>query len=216
MEEKLKKLWDNLFVRKCINCGTAIKTTCDINVCDACNRKVSVYGQTINIPDRVVVSALPYDKHIRKHMHKFKFQEKKYLGYTFAKLLYKKIASNSWSSEIQCVTCVPMLGRRRSYNQSAVIAEQIASLLDVPFAENALVKIKNNPPLYTLTYKQKSKVVKGAYDLGEDLSFKGKTVLLVDDIYTTGSTINECRRVLNKNGAGKVYSATACYKVEKR
>ena len=185
MEQNLKKLLDNLFVRRCINCGKAIKTQCDINLCEECTVAVSKYGQTIHIEDRIVVSSLPYENHIRKHMHKFKFREKKYLGYTFAKLLYKKVKSYNWCDDIQCVTSVPMLGRKRSYNQSAVIAQQVASLLDVPFVENALVKIKNNPPLYTLTHKQRAKAVKGAYDLGNDLSLKGKNVLLIDDIYTT-------------------------------
>lgn len=213
MKRLLRRIFDVLFIRFCIVCGKSIKLHDDINLCSECINKISDYGQTIQTADRIVVSHLPYESHIRRHMIKFKFKNKKYLGYTFAKLLYERLIEYPWISEIQSVTCVPMKGRKRLYNQSAVIAEQVAEMMNVPFKENALIKIKNNPPFYTLTLKQRLKAVKGAYSIGDDKSFAGERMLLIDDIYTTGATIGECRRVLLKNGADCVYCATVCYRV---
>ena len=213
MKKFMRRTLDVLFVRFCIICGNSVKAHDKINVCENCMNRISNYGQTIQIADRIVVSRLPYEKHIRKHMFKFKFRNKKYLGYTFAKLLYERLIEYPWISEIQSVTCVPMKGRKRNYNQSAVVAEQVAEMMNVPFKENALIKVKNNPPFYMLTLKQRLKAVKGAYSIGDDKSFVGEKMLLIDDIYTTGATIGECRRVLLRNDADSVYCATVCYPV---
>lgn len=213
MKKLIRQVLDGLSVRFCIVCGKPVKIRDDINLCEKCADKISNYGQTIHTADRIVASRLPYEKHIRRHIIKFKFRNKKYLGYTFAKLLYERLIQYPWISEIQSVTCVPMKGRNRAYNQSAVVAEHVAELMNVPFKENALIKIKNNPPFYTLTLKQRLKAVKGAYSIGDDKSFVGERILLIDDIYTTGATIGECRHVLLKGGADCIYCATVCYHV---
>ena len=215
MKDFIRKFLDFLFVRRCIVCGKGMEVYADICLCDKCEKYISRYGYSVSTPGSETVSPLPYTGNIRKAMGRFKFNNKKYLGRTFGELLYRRLAEMPWICDVECIVCVPMRGRDRLYNQSAVIADEVAQRLNIPFYENALIKVKNNKPFYRLTYKERLKLIKGAFDVGEDLFFADKKVLLIDDIRTTGITLSECKRVLLKNGASKVYSATVCFGVPK-
>ncbi len=211
MKSLVRRLLDVLYVRPCVVCGRPVRISDEINLCARCADAVPRLGQTNKTADRIIVSALPYENNIRRAMSKFKFRNKKYYGHTFARLLHERLRIEEWYGDIDCVTCVPMKGRIRLYNQSAVVAEQVAELMGVPFAQDALVKVKDNPPFYKLKHSERLRLIKGAFDVGGDTAFVGRSVLLVDDIYTTGVTMSECRRVLLKNGAAAVYCATVCY-----
>lgn len=212
MNSFIRRLLDVFYVRPCVVCGRPVRVTDEINLCHRCVEIVPKFGQTVTTADRITVSVLPYDKYIRRAMTRFKFKNKKYYGYTFAELIYRRLMQYDWYKNVDCVVCVPMKGRDRMYNQAAVIAEQVAERIGIPFIENALVKVKDNPPFYRLGRIERLKMIKGAFDI-EDLSFVGKRVLLVDDVYTTGATVGECRRILMLNGAEKVFCTTVCYGV---
>ena len=213
MNRFVKRVLDILFVRPCIICGKPVKTSDEINLCADCDNAVHQYGQTVSVPGRIVISVLPYEKYIRRAMFRFKFGNKKYYGYTFGELIYKRIKQFDWHENIDCVVCVPMKGRDRMYNQAAVIAGHVSCRMGIPFEENVLVKIKDNPPFYRLGKNERLKLVKGAFDICDNNSIRDKRILLIDDIYTTGATIGECRRVLMMNGAAEVFCVTACYGV---
>ena len=213
MKNLLKRILNIVFVRHCVVCGKTVSVNCRLNLCKCCETKTNTFGYTVDTYGKISVSVLPYENHIRKYIKKFKFSGRKYLGETFAEVLNDRLRTFPWYSMIDCVTCVPMKGRNRPYNQSSIIGEHIAKRMGVPFKEDALRKLKNNPPFYKLTIKERLKALKGAYDVGDDKSFSGETVLLIDDIYTTGLTLEACRQVLLKNGAKTVYSATVCYGV---
>lgn len=215
MKKIVRKFLDFFYVRRCIVCGKGIKVNEDICICDKCRIEIRRFGYNVTTDGSEVVSPLPYTGNIRRAMWRFKFNNKKYLGRTFGELLYRRLKMTPWIDDVDYIVCVPMCGRNRLYNQSAVIAQEVAERLNIPFCENALIKVKNNRPFYRLTYKERLNLVKGAYDVGEDLSFAGKNVLLVDDIRTTGITLDECKRVLVKNGASKVFCTTVCFGVPK-
>ncbi len=202
---------DILYVRPCVMCGKPVRVSDEMNLCAGCRRRVPRFGMTVNTPGSLTVAVLPYSGYTRRAMFKFKFRGKKYYGFTFGKLIYNRLREMPWNKNIDCVICVPMMKGKRPYNQSAVIAECVANHLGLPFEGDALVKTKDNPPFYKLKYKERLRLVKGAYDIGGSACFAGKNVLLIDDIYTTGSTLNECRRVLLMNGAKEVFCAAACY-----
>lgn len=211
MSDFVRRVLNVLYVRPCVICGRPVRVADNINLCRRCVNAVDRYGQTIKTSGRITVSVLPHEKFARRAMNRFKFKNKKYYGFTFAKLIHNRLRTCGWYGNIECVLCVPMGKRNRLYNQSAVIASQVAERIGVPFAENALIKVKDNPPFYKLSRAERIRAIKGAFDVGDDLSFVGKRVLLIDDIYTTGTTVGECRRVLLMNGAAEVYCATACY-----
>lgn len=97
--------------------------------------------------------------------------------------------------------------RVRGFNQSEVLAERIAKILSLPII-NALSCVKSAHSQHKIKdYKERFKNVKGIYKANG--AFDGKTLLLVDDIMTTGATLNECAAVLLRAGADKIYCVTA-------
>jgi len=211
MKNFLRRILDFVFVRRCVVCGALVKVSDKINICNRCEKKLERLGQTRIVSGNIIVSPLPYVKHVRKAMIKFKFRNKKYYGYTFANLIHRRLMEFEWYPDIQCIVCVPMKNRKRAYNQSAVIAENLSDFMKVPFDEGALYKVKDNPPFYKLKRAERLKLIRGAFEAGNTEHFNGKTVLLIDDIYTTGVTADEAMRILLLNGASKVYCATACH-----
>lgn len=211
MSRFIRRLLDFISVRRCVLCGRGVGVGRDMSVCAECGEKIRFLGKTSFASGGTTVSVLPYDGFVRKAMFKFKFRNKKYYGYTFGRLVGERVGEFDWCGELDCAVCVAMKGRKRLYNQAAVIAERAAEVLGIPFCENALVKVKNVPPFYRLDAKERAKAASGAFKVGDTDAVKGKCVLLIDDISTTGTTLNECRNVLLSGGAAKVYCATLCY-----
>lgn len=94
--------------------------------------------------------------------------------------------------------------KQRGYNQSAIIANNLAKTFNIEYKENVLVKIKDNKPQSELGQNERSENVKGIYMLKDPKQIYQKKILLIDDIFTTGSTANECTKVLKENFATKV------------
>ena len=104
------------------------------------------------------------------------------------------------------VTGVPLHKSRqkeRGFNQSFLIAEKVAEYLSIPFDEKVLKRVKNTKVQSGLVRRERVKNIKGAFELVGDV--KDKKVLLVDDVWTTGSTMRECVKTMKKNGAKEVW-----------
>ena len=100
--------------------------------------------------------------------------------------------------------------RRRGYNQAALLARVLGGCLDVPVLENYLLRVKNTTPLKQLNPKERQNNLKKAFKITQN-DVKLKTVILIDDIYTTGSTIDEAASVLTAGGVERVcFVALAC------
>jgi ComF family protein len=93
----------------------------------------------------------------------------------------------------------PKRAKQRGYNQAELIANGVAGALGVPMVDNFLVRAKNTTPHKKMTYKQRCENLHGAFEIVPPYStIKGKRVLLIDDVFTTGATVDECARVLKK------------------
>jgi ComF family protein len=100
---------------------------------------------------------------------------------------------------------VPLHRRRlwsRGFNQSAIVARELSRRTGVPVAVDALRRIRPTPPLKGMGMRQRRRTVAGAFRANAEL--RGRTVILVDDVLTTGSTANACARVLKRAGAERV------------
>ncbi|MEE1238890.1 MAG: hypothetical protein UHO61_03080, partial [Acutalibacteraceae bacterium] len=102
---------------------------------------------------------------------------------------------------------------KRGFNQSRVLAEKIAEILGIPIADE-LVCLKNGKRQHDLFGKERFENVKGRYKA--KTGTKGKMLLLVDDIKTTGATLNECAKQLCLSGADGVYCVTALISVREK
>ncbi len=98
--------------------------------------------------------------------------------------------------------------RQRGYNQSALIAKDLAKNIESLKYENALKKKINNKKQSSLSKKERIENVKNVYEVKSREIILNKRVILFDDIYTTGATVNECKKVLEENGAKDILILT--------
>lgn len=195
-----------VFCDKVIAPGTKICKVCagsvlPVNAIHCMN--LPAFGQ--NIPCIVLYS---YENQVRDSIIRFKFHGEKRYAVFYAEQLAKLIAKQSHLPALDFVTAVPISRERkqkRGYNQSELIARKVAVLLSVPF-EDCLEKIRDNREQHLLPRLERVKNVKGVYR-ADGKKTAGKSILLIDDIVTTGSTLSECTSALLKGGAQMVICA---------
>ena len=98
--------------------------------------------------------------------------------------------------------------RTREFNQSLLLAEQLGRYLKRPVSAAVLVRVLATDPQTTLTRKERLRNLRQAFAVQNAESFVGRRVLLIDDVYTTGATLNDCAKVLLKGGASSVSALT--------
>jgi ComF family protein len=97
--------------------------------------------------------------------------------------------------------------RERGFNQSTEIAARLGKCLKLPVDRSTVLRTRATPPQAELPLKERHKNVRGAFECRGD--FSGRRILLVDDVMTTGATLNECARVVKLHGASTVRVAVA-------
>ena len=164
--------------------------------------------------------ALPYKEKAltKKLIYQFKYQPYlKELAKTLASILIEhfviseKNTDEIWNNGI--LIPVPLDKKKlkiRGYNQSEELAKELATVLQVPVISDILIKIKPTAPQMELSKEEREKNLLAAFSIkncgtSDVPQFKGKKIFLVDDVYTTGSTMEECARVLRDAGAKSVW-----------
>jgi ComF family protein len=102
----------------------------------------------------------------------------------------------------------PKRERERGYSHAQIIAKSLAVIKDVQLFDKHLVKVKNVPPQMSLAMEDRLRSVKGAFVVNRQEEVKDKVILLLDDVFTTGSTVGECSRILLEAGAQEVRALT--------
>lgn len=153
--------------------------------------------------------AFKYQDEIRNLIIKYKFEEHSYLYKTFSVfILQDKIFTEKFINKYDVIISVPIHNKRmktRGYNQSKLIAKEIAINCGKEYYDNVIIKSKNIAPQSTLDMLERVKNIKEAFSIGKNSEkISGKNVALFDDIFTTGSTVNECAKILKKIGANNV------------
>lgn len=190
---------------RCAVCGVKMRNEADY--CDNCRR----YDKYFDLNR----SPFIYEKTASDLVKKLKFGNKKYI----AKELAKAMADEYFRANSPCdfVLYVPMTKKEeneRGYNQSKLLADEVGKRIGLS-VKDYIVKVKETDRQKKLTAKERRENMKGVFDvIGAD-EIKKSSVLLIDDVFTTGATINECARVLKKAGARKVFSITAAQTVFK-
>ena len=141
-----------------------------------------------------------YEGAIRRIILQYKFQEKSYLYKTIVNFLLKNKKMFEIIKTYDTIVPVPISKKRkrtRGYNQSYLIAKDIANIVGIKLENRVLFKIKNIIEQSKLNKENRGKNIKGVYEIKNDYRIKDKKILLFDDIYTTGSTVIECCRMLN-------------------
>ena len=148
-----------------------------------------------------------YEGIIRDKLIDYKFDEKSYLYNCFTKLILNDENACRKIISYDIILSVPISKKRykkRGYNQSDLIVRKIAKKLNISYEKNCLLKIKDVIEQSKLDKEERKMNIKNVYICKHKEKLEGKKVLLVDDIYTTGSTVNECSKVLKEANVKKI------------
>ena len=144
-----------------------------------------------------------YENLIRTQIISLKFHEKPYIYQTITYFLKKMQKSFENLKKYDIIIIVPLSKQRkrdRGYNQSLLVGKEISKIIEVPIVNKILYKTKNTIPQSSLNKKQREKNAKGVYKVTNIKKIRNKKILLIDDIYTTGNTVNECAYMLIQKG----------------
>jgi ComF family protein len=151
-----------------------------------------------------------YDGLVRDMLHKFKYNGKLSLGRVLSRMMAENYPNDM--EEVELIVTVPLHAsklRKREFNQSVILASCLTGKLGVALDPFVLVKLRETRPQFEVSDEEdRSRNVKGVFSVVNPAAIKRKSLLLVDDIFTTGSTVNECARVLLKGGASRVQVLT--------
>lgn len=150
-----------------------------------------------------------YKDLIRKKIIEFKFNDKSYLYKTFSNIILKNKKICKLLNSYDIIIPVPMFEKKKSkrgYNQTELISKEIAKRLDITFNNNILFKIKENKTQSLLNYHERKQNVINVYKINdsETKNVSNKKIILFDDIYTTGFTVKECIKELEKLNPKKI------------
>lgn len=154
----------------------------------------------------------PYEGIIREKLIQYKFQNQSYLSTFFAKNLLNHKKMSRILKKYDIIIPVPMYRKKekqRGYNQTALIAKEIAKVCkSLVYDGKSLKKIKDTKMQSSLNKTERRKNIKNAYKVVNQQKIKDKKIILLDDIYTTGATANECSKVLKQSGAKEILIVT--------
>jgi len=214
--------------RNCLLCGEAIE---DAGICDDCDHKrrlllsCSVCATFVdqNEADKLCDNCLAHRRHfkmaraalpyrqLRQQILDFKYQQQTYYKRPFAALLeaaYRQHYQGIAFDAIVPLPITPLRLQERGFNQSELVTGVLARELAIKHQPQLLRRIKDTPPLHSVDCQQRRVLLKGAFLA--DKAVQSKTVLLVDDIFTTGATSDEASKQLLAAGAEAVYVLTIC------
>lgn len=143
-------------------------------------------------------------------VYQLKYQNKRAYGKVFAIEMARCFSAQIHRWQIQEIIPVPLhpkRRRRRGYNQAELLAEELGEILRIPVNKEAVFRIRNTSPQKMLDDRERTRNLKGAFGVSKQWK-PLENVLIIDDIYTTGSTIRKVSTLLRRAGAEKVYFLT--------
>jgi len=183
-------------------------------LCDQCGQPVSAPGRCVACHEYPTVidgirSVAWFDGTLRDAIHAFKYQGLTVLGQHLGELL-----AQGWERlrpEGDVIVPVPLHGKRlreRGYNQSALLARELGRHAGVPVLEGALNRVRETLPQVDLDAGQRWNNVREAFRCDNEDSIRGRAVLLIDDVCTTGATLIACAEALRPHGPASVWALT--------
>ena len=148
-----------------------------------------------------------YDGSLQDAIHRWKYQGKIALTSFFGEWMTERLYHYWDPNFFDLLIPVPLHPRRlreRGFNQALLLVKELSRRTGIPYGKKILQKGRPTVPQVNLNGVEREKEVRGAFHLIGEEEVEGKSILLVDDVYTTGSTVNECSKVLLAAGAERV------------
>lgn len=218
----------------CISCGNIIDDSRPYALCDSCVRTLKwANGRTCGKCGKILqdgygpelctdcaeidhvfekgFTCVEYGAAERDLIHRFKYKEQAYLGRKLAEIMYDRIRIEELEPDL--ILPVPMFGRKqklRGYNQAAVMASKLAKYMGVPYSAKLLLRVVETEAMSKLGAQGRRRNIREAFSVPREKAeqLAGKTILLVDDVFTTGSTADACAATLLEAGAVRVFVFT--------
>ena len=185
-----------------------------IGICGRCFDRLQRTGPTMSFDAErtadYIISPFYYADRLRDALLDHKFKDAVSYSDVFLALMEDALEGIKYMlGEFDILVPVPLSRRRvneRGYNQAELIAKPLAEFIGIEYRDDILKRNKNTRHQAGLRNYERMTNVKGAFSASEDAD--GKSVIIFDDIYTTGSTIEECAKTLKQMGAGKIIGLT--------
>ncbi len=185
----------------CAKCGKYLEA--GDNLCSDCQDRDPSFA--------ICRSVGPYTEPYRIAVKVLKFMGKKSLAYEMGCLMARVVKDEDGFWPLDLIIPVPASRgslKQRGFSQTELLARQISKSLKVPMNARVLTRVKDTPNQRELTREEREKNLLSAFDIKDKRKIEGKSILLVDDVYTTGSTIRECTKKLMEAGAARVSVVT--------
>lgn len=213
LKSYLTALKNLFFPARCLSCETRIT---NIPLCPQCLKRISFVP--FSSQDN---HTKPYDRkiHITYYkepiptlIHYFKYKSHTYLINFFSKLITQYLNNLTFNfSDYDYIVSVPMHRKKqkqRGYNQAALIAEILAKVLQLSMKNDIIIRERYSYAQTYLDYQQRLTNVCNNFIINKKLDIMGKNIIIVDDVITTGATMNECAKILKQNCCGKISAFT--------
>ena len=199
----IENILDIIYPKVCLECGKQGEQY----ICSSCLSKSKLNFKIVNIYNKdykYLVYLEKYQDNIRHKILNFKFYDEAYIGEYFIKFLLKNKSLCEFLKKFDLIIPVPMYKikkARRGYNQTELLTDSLSKTLDIECRKDILVKIRENKTQSKLHEKERIKNVKNVFSIDDADIIGNKSIILVDDIFTTGATMGECAKLLKKVGA---------------
>jgi len=214
---------DYFLPRFCSSCSIKLNTVED-TICNVCLTKIqSATEQRIDheydkkFKENNIISnffslyVFKKDKELQNAIHALKYNSKFRIGIFLGKRLAEELSNVHPDWQIDLIIPIPLHQLKkaeRGFNQSFYIAKGVNNVLKIKVTENAVKRIKYTQSQTTMNIIERKENISGAFKVKKQTMIKDKTILLIDDVITTGATISECGETLLRAGANKVYAAS--------
>jgi ComF family protein len=213
----LRKVWnivlDIFFPPLCLGCRQYLNDAEKPNLlCEKCFTNIDIYAVPFRIsPDFTLSAAGSYDNEaLRALIHYFKYKGFLAAKKPLSEIMIKHLELARTVPDDALVIPIPLHRKRlrkRGFNQSALIAMDIARHFNIVLRTDLLERVRNTTPQMEIKdYDKRRKNVRKSFEVPAEMAgaLTGKTILLIDDVYTSGATIQEAARALRRAGAAKV------------
>lgn len=224
----LEKCLGMLYPQTCCFCGQITKTA----ICPKCHENITYIkdprckrcGKPLAIEEQGLCYDCKHYKHffdqgkslwlhqgvVRKSIYQFKYHNKRIYAHAYGKELYRMYGHQIRLWEIDSIIPVPLhrkRRRKRGYNQAEVIANVLGKLSGIPVESKAVIRVRYTKPQKELNHEERKQNLEHAFAIKEGWKVPCN-VLILDDIYTTGNTIDQIAKLLKEKGAKKVFFLT--------
>lgn len=178
----------------CYKCGIPLRMIEDGPNCEECKKTFYFFHKAIAV--------VKYEEIVKRLIYRFKYSNHTYLSRTMGSMMADKLEEEGIEADL--IIPIPLYKNKekeRGFNQSALLSKYISEKINIPVNTNNLIRVKNTKVMHSLSKKERVENVKDAFKVVDKWVIKDKSILLIDDIYTTGSTVNICSKLLIEAGA---------------